>query len=667
MEKREGRFHLKSDFRPAGDQPAAIRALIEGLANGLPAQTLLGATGTGKTFTMAHVIAETNRPALVLAPNKTLAAQLYREFRELFPDNAVEYFVSYYDYYQPEAYIPSSDTFIEKDASINDELDKLRLSATRSLLERSDTIVVASVSCIYGIGSPEDYFNLVMYLEPGMEAKRDDILKKLVELQYTRNDADFYRGTFRVRGDQVDVFPAYEERRALRVEFFGSEIETLTEIDPLTGEKLRRIRRAAIFPASVYATSKERIKAAVETIQVELEQRLRQLENNGKLIEYQRLKQRTEYDIELMREMGTCPGIENYSRHLAGRSAGEPPYTLIDYFAKDFILFVDESHIALPQVRGMFAGDRSRKASLVEYGFRLPSALDNRPLQFDEFTAKIGTAVFVSATPEEYELQASGGVIVEQIIRPTGLLDPIIEVRPVASQVQDLLEEIRIRAAKGQRVLATTLTKRFSEELTEYLNDLGVKVRYMHSDVEVLERIKIIHELREGKFDVLIGINLLREGLDIPECSLVGILDADKEGYLRSARSLIQTVGRAARNAEGRVIMYADRITDSMKVCIEETDRRRSRQEAHNREHGITPTTIVKSTVSMIDVAYEEDDGAAQMVAEDGTPYLSRHEVEKRLMVLRKDMKDAAKAMEFERAAKLRDEMQRLEKLALSV
>ncbi|HMZ52565.1 MAG TPA: excinuclease ABC subunit UvrB, partial [Candidatus Sumerlaeota bacterium] len=487
--------------------------LVRGIENGLPAQVLLGVTGSGKTFTMAHIINQLNRPALILAPNKTLAAQLYREFKELFPSNAVEYFVSYYDYYQPEAYIPSSDTYIEKDSSINDELDKLRLSATRSLLERNDVIVVASVSCIYGIGSPSDYFNLVEYLEPGQRTKREDLLRRFVELQYTRNDNDFYRGTFRVRGDQVDIFPAYEERRALRVEFFGDEIDALTEIDPLTGERVRKIRRAAIYPASVYATSRDKLNAAMKLIEAELAERLDDLEKKGKQLEHARLKQRTEYDLELMKEVGVCPGIENYSRHLSGRRAGEPPYTLIDYFSEDFLLFVDESHIAIPQVRAMYHGDRSRKSSLVEYGFRLPSALDNRPLQFEEFEKKINQAIFVSATPEQYELERSGGAVVEQVIRPTGLLDPEIEVRPVARQVQDLLEEIRRRIANGERVLVTTLTKRFAEELSEYYGELGIKVKYMHSDVDVLDRVQIIKELREGKFDVLIGINLLREGL----------------------------------------------------------------------------------------------------------------------------------------------------------
>ncbi|MBI1292135.1 excinuclease ABC subunit UvrB [bacterium] len=667
MQQREGTFELVSEYRPAGDQPAAIDALVAGLENDLPAQVLLGATGTGKTFTIANVIQRRNCPALVLAPNKTLAAQLYREFKELFPNNAVEYFVSYYDYYQPEAYIPSSDTFIEKDASINDELDKLRLSATRSLLERNDVIVVSSVSCIYGIGSPDDYFNMVLYLEVGQSMKRDEMLKRFVELLYNRSDADFYRGTFRVMGDRVDIFPAYEERKALRVDFFGDEIDGLTEIDSLTGEKLRKIRRAAIYPASVYATSKERLKAAVRKIEEELAERLAALEANGRMVEYARLKQRTEYDIEMMREMGTCPGIENYSRHLAGREADTAPYTLIDYFADNFLLVIDESHIAVPQIRAMFNGDRSRKSVLVEHGFRLPSALDNRPLRFEEFEAKINRVVFVSATPEEYELTRSGGVIVEQIIRPTGLVDPQIEVRPVGGQVQDLIEEIRQRSERGQRVLATTLTKRFSEELTEYLTEIGIKVRYLHSDVEVLERVQIIKELREGKFDVLVGINLLREGLDIPECSLVAILDADKEGFLRSTRSLIQTVGRAARNSDGKVIMYGDRITDSMKNCIEETNRRREKQVAYNKEHGITPQTIRKRVATIIETSYEAEEELLAAVAEESEGYLTKAQLERELEKLRKEMKEAAKAMEFEKAAALRDRMAKLEKQVLAL
>ncbi len=666
--QRTGTFKVVSEYRPSGDQPAAIAALAEGLRNGLPAQVLLGVTGSGKTFTMAHVVAEVNRPTLVLAPNKVLAAQLYREFKELFPENAVEYFVSYYDYYQPEAYIPGSDTYIEKDASINDELDKLRLSATRSLLERNDVLVVASVSCIYGIGSPDDFFNLVLYLEVGAEMTRDELIKRLVELLYERHDADFFRGTFRVRGDTIDIFPAYEERRALRVELFDGEVDAMTEIDPLTGERVRKVRRAAIYPASVYATRRDTLLRALDGIQAELAERLAELEAAGKFIEYQRLKQRTEYDIELMREMGTCPGIENYSRHLSGRLPGQAPYTLMDYFPPDFLLMIDESHIAIPQVRAMYTGDRSRKSVLVEYGFRLPSALDNRPMQFPEFENKIHQVVFVSATPEEYELERSGGAIVEQIIRPTGLVDPRIDVRPVKQQVQDLIEEIRQRVAAGQRTLVTTLTKRFAEELTDYMTDLGIKVRYMHSDVDVMERTVIIKELREGKIDVLVGINLLREGLDIPECGLVAILDADKEGYLRSTRSLIQTVGRAARNIDGTVIMYADRITDSMRACIDETERRRQKQVAHNEEHGITPQGIRKRIATILETSYESEEGEAlAAVAEDGVAYRSRADIDKQVEKLRKEMTAAARSLEFERAAQLRDEIKRLEQQTLSI
>jgi excinuclease ABC subunit B len=668
MINREGTFRLVSDYSPAGDQPQAIKQLVQGIYNGLPAQVLLGVTGSGKTFTVAHVVAEVNRPTLVMAPNKVLAAQLYREFKEIFPENAVEYFVSYYDYYQPEAYIPSTDTFIEKDSSINDDLDKLRLSATRSLLERNDVLVVASVSCIYGIGSPEDFFNMVMYLEVGLEIERDELLKKLIELQYERNEVDFYRGTFRVRGDTIDVFPAYEERRALRIELWDNEIDQMTEIDPLTGEKIKKIRRAALYPASVYATRKDQLKASLVLIQDELTERLRQLEDAGKLAEYNRLKQRTEYDMELMREMGTCPGIENYSRFLSGRAAGETPFTLMDYFPKDYLLFMDESHIGLPQVRAMYRGDLSRKSVLVDHGFRLPSALDNRPMKFEEFEKKVSQVVYVSATPEEYELERSGGAIAEQIIRPTGLIDPPIEVRPVSTQVQDLYDEIQRVVAAGFRILVTTLTKRFSEELTDYFTDLGVKVRYMHSDVEVMERAQLIKELREGKYDVLIGINLLREGLDIPECALVAILDADKEGFLRSTRSLIQTVGRAARNLESKVIMYAEKVTKSMKLCIDETNRRREKQNQYNIDHGITPKSIKKRISTILETSYEnEESELVQMVAEEGEEYLSKAKVQKQIVSLQKEMLAAAKALEFERAAQLRDQIAQWEKKRLSL
>jgi excinuclease ABC subunit B len=652
-------FEVVSDFEPAGDQPQAIEKLVSGLVNGLPAQTLLGATGTGKTFTIAKVIQQVSKPTLVLAPNKTLAAQLYREFKEFFPHNAVEYFVSYYDYYQPEAYIPSSDTFIEKDSAINDELDKLRLSATKSLIERRDVIVVASVSCIYGIGSPSEFHALCLFVREGDQVPREQFLRRLVEIQYQRQETDFFRGTFRVRGDTVDVFPAYEERRALRIEFFGDEIESMYEIDALTGEKLKRVARAAIYPTTVYATRKDTLARALQDIAVELEDRLGQLQATNKLVEHQRLKQRTDFDMEMLREMGTCPGIENYSRHLAGRAQGEPPYTLLDYFPDDFLLVVDESHIAIPQIGAMYHGDRSRKETLVEFGFRLPSALDNRPLRFEEFEKRVNQLIFVSATPSQYEFERSGGVIVEQIIRPTGLLDPVIEVRPVEGQVQDVIHEARIRASRDQRVLVTTLTKRFSEELTEYLTESGLKVRYMHSDIEVLERVEIIRELQSGTIDVLIGINLLREGLDLPEVSLVCVLDADKEGFLRSSVALIQTVGRAARNVDGMVILYADTVTRSMRICMDETDRRREVQRTHNEANGITPTTIRKTVRRAIEVGRDEDEGDLPLglVAEPAEEYLSRPMIEKKIEQLKKEMRDAAQKLDFELAAALRDKM----------
>ncbi|MCB2156576.1 excinuclease ABC subunit UvrB [bacterium] len=657
-------FELESEFSPAGDQPEAIKKLVGGLANGLPAQVLLGATGTGKTFTAAQVISIVNRPTLVLAPNKTLAAQLYREFKDLFPKNAVEYFVSYYDYYQPEAYIPSTDTYIEKDSSINDELDKLRLSATKSLLERRDVIVVASVSCIYGIGSPAEFHSMCLFIREGDVYERDELLREIVSLQYRRDEMDFYRGSFRVRGDIVDIFPAYEERSALRIEFFGDEIEAIFEIDPLTGERLQRLKRAAIYPTTVYATSEETLQGAIVKIQEELVERLRFLEDENRLLEYQRLKQRTEYDIEMMREMGSCPGIENYSRHLSGRTVGEPPYTLLDYFPEDFLMFIDESHIAVPQLRAMYAGDRSRKEVLVNHGFRLPSALDNRPLRFEEFERRVGQLIFISATPADYELERAGGIIVEQIIRPTGLLDPQIIIRPVEHQVQDLLDEARTRAKKNERVLVTTLTKRFAEELTEYLGEQGLKVRYMHSDVKVLERVEIIGQLRSGEIEVLVGINLLREGLDLPEVSLVAILDADKEGFLRSARSLIQTVGRAARNVDGTVIMYADRETDSIRECIDETNRRREIQQAHNEANGITPQTIRKRLARIIETSYitEEPGESAMIAAEAESEYLTKADIRRRIEEIRKKMKAAAQELDFELAAALRDQMLAWEK-----
>jgi len=660
--ERPGTFKLVSVFTPAGDQPGAIAALLGGLRNGVPAQTLLGVTGSGKTFTMANVVAENNRPTLVLAPNKTLAAQLYREFKEFFPENAVEYFVSYYDYYQPEAYIPSSDTYIEKDASINEELDKLRLSATRSLLERNDVLVVASVSCIYGIGSPADFNRMVLFLEEGIELKRDAMLRQFLSLQYERNDQDFHRGTFRVRGDQVDIYPAYEERRAIRISLFGDEVESIYEFDPLTGERLKKYKRIAIYPASVYVTDRTSLNRAMELIRAELKDRLSFFEAHEKFIEYQRLSERTERDLDMMRETGTCLGIENYSRHVSGRAEGERPYTLIDYFPDDFLLIIDESHIAISQVRAMYAGDRSRKENLVEFGFRLPSAMDNRPLKFGEFEELINQVVFVSATPDVYELSRSEGVVVEQLVRPTGLIDPAIEVRPTANQVQDLLEEVRRVTGQGMRVLATTLTKRFSEELTDYLSELGIKCRYMHSDIDVLQRVEILRDLRLGKFDVLIGINLLREGLDLPEVALVAILDADKEGYLRSTRSLIQTVGRAARNVEGRVIMYADRMTDSMTRTIDETNRRREKQIAYNTANGITPASVQKRVTLAIETEpIEDEEASALLAAEEEQPYYTKEELERELTALRKAMKASATALEFERAAAFRDRIVKLE------
>ncbi|OAJ75900.1 excinuclease ABC subunit B [Brevibacillus sp. SKDU10] len=647
------RFELVSEYTPSGDQPSAIAELVEGIKAGKRHQTLLGATGTGKTFTAAHMIAQVNKPTLVMAHNKTLAAQLAAEFREFFPNNAVEYFVSYYDYYQPEAYIPHSDTYIEKDSSVNDEIDKLRHSATSALLERRDVIIVASVSCIYGLGSPIEYREMVLSLRTGMEKSRDEVLHRLVDIQYDRNDINFTRGTFRVRGDVLEIFPASRSEQAIRVEFFGDEIERITEIDVLTGEILGSRDHVAIFPASHFVTREEKMKKAVENIEQELELRLLELQAAGKLLEAQRLEQRTRYDIEMMLEMGFCSGIENYSRHLTGLPEGHPPYTLIDYFPDDFLMVIDESHMTLPQIRGMYNGDRARKDVLVEHGFRLPSARDNRPLRFEEFEKKVKQAVYISATPGVYELEHTPKMA-EQVIRPTGLVDPTITVRPIKGQIDDLIGEIQATIAKDERVLVTTLTKKMSEDLTDYLKEIGIKVRYLHSDIKTIERMQILRALRLGEFDVLVGINLLREGLDLPEVSLVAILDADKEGFLRNERSLIQTIGRAARNAEGRVIMYADKMTDSMSKAIQETERRRSIQLAYNEKHGITPQTIQKAVRGVIE---------ATKVAEEKADYLPHLDVKKmpkkdRIVVIERmeeEMKEAARNLMFERAAELRD------------
>ena len=651
---------MVSEFKPQGDQPQAIEKLVQGIQKNKRDQVLLGVTGSGKTFTMANVIARINKPTLVIAPNKTLAAQLYNEFRELFPDNAVRYFVSYYDYYQPEAYVPSTDTYIEKDASINDEIDKLRHSATKALLERSDTLIVASVSCIYGLGSPEAYFDMMVYLEEGGRIQRDQMLRKLVDIQYQRSDFDFHRGTFRVRGDIVEIFPAYEDSSALRIEFFDEQIETIHEIDPIRGKIQRRVDKACIYPASHYVTGEDRMKQAIQDIRLELKERLEVLRAEHKLLEAQRLEQRTLYDLELLEEMGFCPGIENYSRHLTGRKPGEAPPTLLSYFPNQFLLFIDESHVTVPQIGGMYRGDRSRKETLVEYGFRLPSALDNRPLNFAEFEACLDQVMYVSATPARYELEKSRGGVVEQLIRPTGLTDPEVVVRPARNQVDDLLEEIRKRAERKERVLVTTLTKRMAEDLTDYYQDLNVKVRYLHSDIETLERVEIIRQLRMGVFDVLVGINLLREGLDLPEVSLVAILDADKEGFLRSDRSLIQTIGRAARNVYGTVILYADSITDSMKSAIGETNRRRSLQAAFNKEHDITPQTVVKSLGSPLVKIYEADYVDVPLAAEKEAHFGAK-ELPRLIQRLKKEMKKAAQNLEFERAAELRDRVRAME------
>ncbi len=652
-------FNLISNFIPTGDQPKAIKTLGKNIRLQKRHHVLLGVTGSGKTFTMAHVIAKVEKPTLVIAPNKTLAAQLYNEFKMLFPENAVEYFVSYYDYYQPEAYIPSSDTYIQKDSAINEMIDKLRHSATRSVLSRRDVIVVASVSCIFGLGAPEDYLGMRINLEESAELDRDRLLSDFVRMHYERNDLDFHRGVFRVRGDRVDIFPAYEENKAVRIEFFGDEIESIAEIDPLKGTVIRPLKDITLFPASHYVTSKSTLRKAIDAILEELKARLEYFRNENRLIEGQRIEERTNFDLEMMMELGYCNGIENYSRHLTGRNPGEPPPTLLDYFPEDFLVCIDESHIAVPQIRGMYRGDRSRKGTLVEYGFRLPSALDNRPLMFDEFASRVSQVVYVSATPAEYELEKAKYAIAELIVRPTGLLDPEIEVRKAEYQVDDLLEEIRIRAQRNERVLVTTLTKRMAEDLTEYYSDLEMRVRYLHADISTLERVEIIQDLRMGKFDILVGINLLREGLDIPEVSLVAILDADKEGFLRSARSLIQTCGRAARNARGKVIMYADRITKSMQQAIDETDRRREIQRAYNKLHKITPETIQKAITPVFDFGHETEDKVAETVADYG----ASDSLEDVIKSMEKEMGQAAKTLAFERAAELRDQIKELKKI----
>jgi excinuclease ABC subunit B len=653
------RFNLVSDFSLAGDQSRAIGELTDGLNRGDTHQVLLGVTGSGKTFTMAQTIARVNRPTLVMVHNKTLAAQLFQEFRRFFPDNAVEYFVSYYDYYQPEAYVPATDSYIEKEATINDEIDRMRLSATRSLFERRDVIIVASVSCIYGLGSPEAYYGMLLPLERGQRIGRDQVLRKLVEIQYERNDHEFGRGTFRVRGDIVEVYPSYEEQ-GLRIGLFGDEVDELCSFDTVTGKTIRRHDKIAVYPKSHFVAPRDRTKKAVELIKEELAWYRSKLESEGKLLEAQRLHQRTMFDLEMIREIGYCHGIENYARHLTGRQPGEPPPTLLDYLPSDSLIIVDECHQTVPQVRGMYHGDRARKEVLVAYGFRLPSALDNRPLNFEEWEQRVGQVIFVSATPGPYELHKSQGVVVEQIIRPTGLTDPPIDVRPVKGQVDDLLQEIRARAARGERVLVTTLTKRMAEDLTQYYQELGVRVRYLHSDIETLERIEILRDLRRGQFDVLVGINLLREGLDLPEVSLVAILDADKEGFLRSSGSLIQTAGRAARNVNGTVIMYADTVTDSMRGAIGETDRRRALQQAYNEEHGITPQSIIKQIDDVMSSVYERDYLTPSVVREPAERFRTQAELDAYIAKLQADMKVAATNLDFEKAASLRDEIKRL-------
>jgi len=655
-------FELFQPYPPAGDQPTAIAQLCEGIEDGLSFQTLLGVTGSGKTFTMANVIAREGRPAIVFAPNKTLAAQLYAEFREFFPHNAVEYFVSYYDYYQPEAYVPQRDLFIEKDSAINEAIEQMRLSATKSLLERRDVVIVATVSAIYGIGKPEDYMQMVLIARVGDKLGQRDVIAQLIRMQYKRNDMEFGRGTFRVRGDTIDVFPAEHSELAVRLELFDDEIESIQLFDPLTGRIRQKIPRFTIYPSSHYVTPRERVLIAIEGIKEELNQRVKQLVGDGKLVEAQRLEQRTRFDLEMLQEVGHCKGIENYTRHLSGANPGDPPPTLVDYMPPDALMFLDESHVMIGQLGGMYNGDRARKTTLVEYGFRLPSALDNRPLKFEEFERKMRQVVFVTATPADYEKRQSGQVV-EQVVRPTGLLDPIVEVRPATHQVDDVLQEIRIRVEKGERVLITTLTKRMAEQLTDYLTENGVKVRYLHSDIDTVERVEILRDLRLGTFDVLVGINLLREGLDIPEVSLVAILDADKEGFLRSERSLIQTIGRTARNQHGRAILYADKVTDSMRKAMDETERRRTKQIAHNEAHGITPTTINKRVKELIDGvmsnAAKDDLKAAEALVKsmEGTEALSERDLGKRIKQLEKDMLEAARALEFEKAARLRDQL----------
>jgi excinuclease ABC subunit B len=661
------KFKITSDYTPTGDQPQAIEQLADGIIKGLEHQVLLGVTGSGKTFTMANVIEKVQRPALVIAHNKTLAAQLYNEFKELFPGNAVEYFVSYYDYYQPEAYLPTTDTYIEKDSSINEQIDRMRHAATTALFERNDVIVVASVSCIYGLGSPEAYHGMLLFLEQGQRIDRNEILRKLVDIQYSRNDFDFQRGTFRVRGDVVEIFPASYEDEAIRVELFGDEIDTISVFDPLLGTPRQKLEKVAIYPGSHYVIPESRMKAAIDGIHDELRDRIQQFRRMNKLIEAQRIEQRTMFDLEMIQEMGYCHGIENYSRHLSGRAPGEPPPTLLDYFPKDFLLVVDESHATVPQIGGMFNGDRARKMNLVEYGFRLPSALDNRPLNFEAFEQRVHQTVYVSATPADFEVAKSGKRIIEQVIRPTGLTDPRIQIRPAAGQVDDLLNEIRKRAESKERVLVTTLTKRMAEDLTEHYKELNVKVAYLHSDIDTLERVDIIRDLRLGKYDVLVGINLLREGLDIPEVSLVAVLDADKEGFLRSARSLIQTMGRAARHVNGEVILYAERITDSMRNAINETNRRRTVQEAYNKMHNITPQSIKKNIQATLRTVYEQDYFTVPIAAEEAGEYLQTVNIPAYIASLQKQMRAAAKELDFETAAELRDKIRSLQQKELAV